>query len=80
MWFLLGDHAAATQPLGSGLAAPRCARDSPGTRLPEGLAGVVGAEQTHPTSTRAKVKISARSLAGELKADSSTSFTDGKYF
>lgn len=34
---LLGDRAAAQQPLGSSPARPRCACDSPGPRLPEGL-------------------------------------------
>lgn len=34
---LLRDRAAARQPLGSSPARPRCACDSPGPRLPEGL-------------------------------------------
>lgn len=42
MWFLLGDHTAATQPLGSSPAGPRCAWDSPGARLPEGLLALWG--------------------------------------
>lgn len=72
MWFLLGDHTAATQPLGSSPAGPRCAWDSPGARLPEGLLA-------RPTSTRAKVK-SARSLPGELHCwyVDIYCFTDGK--
>lgn len=64
MWFLLGDHTAATQPLGSSPAGPRCA----GIHLePDSLKDCwrCGGEQARPTSTRAKVK-SATSLPGEL--------------